>query len=310
MKERPACTRLPDGARLNLSHGPIYLILQAFGTPAAVHAAEQAAMRRFATLLDDLCAELPLLRSPACPSGQHPQGATACRMTDAVRPFAAHGFITPMAAVAGAVADEILAAMTGAASLEKAYVNNGGDIALHLAAGSAFTLGIVESIDSPHIAATARISAESPIRGIATSGWAGRSFSLGIADAVTILARTAAAADAAATLVANAVDLPHPSIRRRPATDLQPDSDLGARPVTTFVGSLEQPAIAQALRKGRQKAEQFQAEGHIIAAALFLKGHGFNTGDLALADAPLAVLPKTSACPPAHQTMQRISVHA
>jgi ApbE superfamily uncharacterized protein (UPF0280 family) len=303
MMQGPCCTRLPDGARLHLSHGPIDLVLQAFGTPAAVRAAEQAALRRFATILEELCAELPLLRSPSSPTSDHPHGATARRMSDAVRPLAAHSFITPMAAVAGAVADEILAAMTGAASLEKAYVNNGGDIALHLAAGSRFTLGIVDRVGAPHIAATASLFAESPVRGIATSGWGGRSFSLGIADAVTILARSAAAADAAATLVANAVDLPHhPSVQRRPATDLQPESDLGTRAATTFVGHLEPPAIAKALGQGRRTAEDFAAEGHIIAAALFLKGQGLSTGDLALADTTLAH--------PAQRAQPRIPLHA
>jgi len=307
---QPTCTRLPDGARLHLSHGPIDLVLEAFGTPAAVRAAEQAAIRRFATILEELCSELPLLRGQAHPTGPHPRGTTARRMSHAVRPFTTQNFITPMAAVAGAVADDILAAMTGAASLEKAYVNNGGDIALHLTRGSTFTLGIVDRIGSPNIAATASISAESQIRGIATSGWGGRSFSLGIADAVTILARNAAAADAAASLVANAIDLPHPSIQRRPATDLQPDSDLGSRLVTTFVGQLGPLAIAEALGKGRLTAESFVAEGHIIAAALFLKGHGVTIGDLALADAPRPMLPQTSARPPAQQALPRIPLHA
>ena len=54
-------------------------------------------------------------------------------MHAAVAPFAEESFITPMAAVAGAVADEILQAMRRAAPLARAYVNNGGDIALHLA---------------------------------------------------------------------------------------------------------------------------------------------------------------------------------
>ena len=76
-------------------------------------------------------------------------------------------------------------------------------------------------------------------RGIATSGRHGRSFSLGIADAVTVLAKTASQADAAATIIANAVDLPgHPGIVRLPANELQPDSDLGARLVTRGVGAL------------------------------------------------------------------------
>ena len=83
------------------------------------------------------------------------------------------------------------------------------------------------------------IDADDPARGIATSGRHGRSFSLGIADAVTVLARTASQADAAATIIANAVDLPgHPAIVRCPANELQPDSDLGARLVTRDVGAL------------------------------------------------------------------------
>ena len=76
-----------------------------------------------------------------------------------------------------------------------------------------------------------------PVRGIATSGWRGRSFSLGIADAVTVLAATAAKADAAATIIANAVDLPnHAAITRVPAREIAPDNDLGERLVTRAVG--------------------------------------------------------------------------
>ena len=56
---------------------------------------------------------------------------------------------------------------------------------------------------------------------------------------VTVLADTAACADVAATLIANAVDLPgHGAITRAPARTLFPDSDLGAIPVTTDVGAL------------------------------------------------------------------------
>ena len=159
-------------------------------------------------------------------------------MMAAVLPYASEFFITPMAAVAGAVADEILAAMLSSAQLSRAYVNNGGDIAMHLAPGEKFVVGLVEGPDHPSLFGTATLHACDPVRGIATSGWRGRSFSLGIADAVTVLADRAAAADAAATIIANAVDLPgHPAIIRVPARELAPDSDLGIRPVTQAVGS-------------------------------------------------------------------------
>src|SRR5438046_10408059 len=135
-----------------------------------------------------------------------------------------------MAAVAGAVAEEILSTLTATADLCRAYVNDGGDVAIYIGEGEEFTVGMVERPDHPCLFGTVRLHASDPVRGIATSGWRGRSFSLGIADAVTVLAESAAAADAAATVIANAVDLPgHPSIRRVPACELAPDSGLRAR---------------------------------------------------------------------------------
>ena len=111
------------------------------------------------------------------------------------------------------------------------------------------------------------------MRGIATSGWRGRSFSLGIADAVTVLAATAAMADAAATIVANAVDLPdHPGIVRRPARDLRPDSDLGDRRVTRAVPPLAPDAIARALEAGAVRAQTLVDSGLIVGVALHLQG--------------------------------------
>jgi ApbE superfamily uncharacterized protein (UPF0280 family) len=175
--------------------------------------------------------------------------------------------------VAGAVAVEVLGGMTAAAQLDRAYVNNGGDIALHLANGQHFTVGLVDRPDLPGLMRTTAIEANDPVRGIATSGRHGRSFSLGIADAVTVLARTAAQADAAATIIANAVDLPgHPAILRRPASELQPDSDLGARLVTRDVGRLDDGEIASALQAGADKARKLLADGLIERAALRLHG--------------------------------------
>jgi uncharacterized protein len=201
------------------------------------------------------------------------QGAVARRMHAAVAPFAADHFITPMAAVAGSVAEEILGAMVHEATLDRAYVNNGGDIALHLADEEQFTVGLMDRPDQLGLLRTMIIHASDPTRGIATSGRHGRSFSLGIADAVTVLARTAAQADAAATIIANAVDLPgHPAVVRCPAEELQPDSDLGARQVTLNVGRLEGFEIISALDAGSEKARALLASRLIIGAALHLQG--------------------------------------
>ena len=263
---------LRDG-RLHLHDGPIDLIIQAFSDPASVSASYDAAIRRFVHVLDELCSELPLLRARAFPDRNPLKGTVARRMHAAVAPFAAHTFITPMAAVAGAVAEEILAAMTSAASLSKVYVNNGGDIALHLDPGEHFTVGMISRPDRPSLLGTANILSDQPVRGIATSGWRGRSFSFGIADSVTVLARTASMADAAATIIANAVDLPgHPAIHRVPARTLVPDSDLGDLPVTQYVGHLSPAEIDSALNSGLAMGDQLRRERLIHSAALHLQG--------------------------------------
>jgi ApbE superfamily uncharacterized protein (UPF0280 family) len=274
----PQIALLPDGRRLHLQDGPIDLVIEAFGADAAVQAAYRAAVQRFTGLLDELVAELALLRAPAAAGYAHSRtelahGAVARRMCRAVAPFAADCFITPMAAVAGAVAEEILQAMTRVAPLARAFVNNGGDIAFHLAPGEAFTLGLVDRPDQPSLFACATISGRDPSRGIATSGWRGRSFSLGIADAVSVLAATAAQADAAATIIANAVDLPgHPAIARAPAVSIKPDNDLGERLVTRAVAPLSPQEIRQAIARGLACAENLRHRGLIDAAAIHLQG--------------------------------------
>lgn len=280
--EGPQVSVLPDGRRLHMNHGPIDLIVEAWGELGEVEAAYRQAAARFRTVLTELVAELADLRQPVrvtvakvggmdatgCAVGF--TGSTARRMASAAAPFA-ETFITPMAAVAGAVADEMLAATTAGRRLDKAYVNDGGDIAIHLSPGALLRLAIGGTGNG--YSDRIEIGALSPVRGIATSGWRGRSFSLGIADAVTVLADNAATADAAATMIANAVDLPgHPEITRAPASSLQPDTDLCDRLVTTAVGALSKDEIALALARGRAVAHGFAARGLIHGAALFLAG--------------------------------------
>jgi len=286
MTARQTMRRLPDGRRLHLGDGPIDLVIEAWGDSGAVEAAYAAAIGRFRTILDELCAELPSLRAPAGDAA--PASRVGLRMTRAVAPFAAMHFITPMAAVAGSVADEIADVMNAAASLDRIAVNNGGDIALRLAPGQSFALGLVDRPDKPSLFARASLNAADHIGGVATSGWRGRSFSLGIADAVTVLAECAADADAAATLIANAVDLPgHPAIGRAPADSLQPDSDLGPRLVTRGVGPLSPPDIDAALGRGMALAQAFEKSGRIRAAALHLAGRTLTMGAVAALAAPM-----------------------
>lgn len=253
-----ADARMLPGGRLHLQHGPIDLVIGADG--AGRQAALRAASVRFETVLEELVAELPLLRQP---TDARPAGAVARRMWEATR---AHlpDFVNPMAAVAGAVSDEVLAAM-GQGLLTRAYVNNGGDVAVWLAPGSDYTAAVAGPLPG-------RVALDGP-GGIATSGRGGRSLSFGIADAVTVLAGSAAQADAAATLIANRVDLPgHSGIRRAPACEVQDDSDLGDRPVVLGVGPLTAGEVAQALEVGARHAQYLLRRGLIRGAMLQLAG--------------------------------------
>jgi uncharacterized protein len=260
---------LPDGRRLHLNHGPIDLIIEA-DAPSR-RAAYARAVARFETVLEELVAELPALRTEV---GRVPlNGQVARRMAAATLPHLPV-FITPMAAVAGAVADEVLAAMAATKGLAKAHVNNGGDVAFHLSQS--------ETIVAAMPGGRVTLCAQDAWRGLATSGWRGRSQSLGIADAVTVVARTAADADAAATLIANAVDLPgHPAVHRRPACALKADSDLGDRLVTVAVDPLTQTDIDTALERGLATAQAMIGQGLIGGAHLTLNTCHRATGAVA-----------------------------
>ena len=280
-----AATRTPlPRSRWHFQHGPMDIVIGADGDSDAVAQAHEAAWQRFVPLLDELVAELPLLRTPvhgACAL----QGPVACRMWQACAPFAA-GFITPMAAVAGAVAQELIGCYWRA-GVQRAFVNNGGDIALHLAPGQSVRVGLyadLARLDAGQlrhgivIDGAIDVTHAMPVRGVATSGWRGRSFSLGIADSVTVLAATAAMADAAATVIANAVDVADPRIVRRPACELKDDSDLGALPVTVEVPRLDAARVRTALQRGLDQAHSLQASGLIEACALVCQGLMMRTG--------------------------------
>ena len=217
-----------------------------------------------------------MLRSPM-QNAVDVAGPVARRMVGACFPYRER-FITPMAAVAGAVADELIGWFRDDPLIVRAYINNGGDIALHLTTGHSYKIGLYADVGrikrrEAHILdGDFQVTGEMPVRGVATSGWRGRSFSLGIADSVTVLARTAAEADAAATMIANRVNVEDPAILRRPACELKDDTDLGDRLVTVAVGRLTAEQVRQALHAGMASARELTARGLIHGGALWLQG--------------------------------------
>ena len=263
--------------RLHLQHGPIDIIAHVDAPEEVRKRLYTSASNRFSTVLVELVAEMDLLKQPWSADLPDPKGGIAQKMCFAVR--GSDIFVTPMAAVAGAVADEVLEAMLYEAKnpdpcleeIQRMYVNNGGDIAFWLNAGESFSIGVVDNPGIPELNARVSLAYESSVRGIATSGWRGRSQSLGIADAVTVLAGSAAIADAAATLIANDVNVDYPGILKRPASEVKDESDLGMLPVTVDVPPLPVDQISEALKRGAQTAGNFIRTGKIEAAYLSLQ---------------------------------------
>jgi hypothetical protein len=305
-----ATQRRLDAGRWHFQHGPIDCIVTADGEPGAVDRCVERAWSRFATVLAELVGELPLLRADLSrpeAATLTPSGAVARRMVAACRAHAGDGrFITAMAAVAGSVAEELIAAFADE-RIARASINNGGDIALHLRPGATYEVGLCADPDRGRFAAPIdgrfTVAAASPVRGIATSGWRGRSFSLGIADSVTVLATTASAADAAATIVANEVDVADARIGRTPARLLKDDSDLGDRLVTRHVPPLPEALVAMALERGAAEARAQIGAGRIIAAVLSLQRRWRVVGEVrplllaASAPEPMQRLPRpATAC--------------
>ena len=263
------------GDRLHLQHGPIDLVIKAEGRPPSVRGAYRLAEERFRTVLTELVSELSLLRQPTSPDLE-PETPVARRMWQATTLFP-NRFITPMGAVAGSVADEMINVMVeGTVGLRKVFVNNGGDIALWKTDLEEFSIDLA-TYPVAHMSHSGRpftihINRNDEIGGVATSGRHGRSFSLGIADAVTVLARNAAIADTCATLIANTVDIKSTKVRRLPANEIELDSDLGEQLVTVDVGQLEQDECDSALAKGVKLAREFLDQGLVNSVFLFLQG--------------------------------------
>ena len=115
--------------------------------------------------------------------------------------------VGPMAAVAGAIAQFVARVLKENGS--DAIVENGGDC--YLDVQEEVTVGIYAGPCSPFTNRLAlRFSAERfPLSICTSSGTIGHSLSFGKADAVAVVARDAALADAAATRVGNEVQGPH-----------------------------------------------------------------------------------------------------
>lgn len=255
--------------RVRLDYGPMQMTIGAQGESGPLTETAKQAAYYAMNVLADLAAHQKIAASP-----QQDIAAGDClpvvlqQMLAAVR-RAGDTTLTPMAAVAGTIAD-LTAEWLLAQGAVKAIVNNGGDIAVRLTGAQSTTVGIAPAIGhkATHVL---QLDSRQGVGGIATSGLGGRSFTKGIADAAVVAAGTAAVADACATSLGNATYAEHPAIKLAFAEQLDPNTDIRGHQVVAEVGLLPPAVIEQALITGWTRAAELYRQGIIKGAAIFVR---------------------------------------
>jgi ApbE superfamily uncharacterized protein (UPF0280 family) len=179
--------------------------------------------------------------------------------------------LTPMAAVAGTIADGV-ADFLARRGMTKVVVDNGGDVAIRLQGDDPVTVGVKADLDETDISRIISLGPERSSWGVATSGLGGRSLTRGVASAATVVAATASLADAAATAVANASHVEDPEVVRRPAEEVDPYTDIAGLPVTVRAGLLREEKKTEALTRAMGRAQELIEKNVILGAFVAVKG--------------------------------------
>ncbi len=279
---------LPGGRALLAENGPMRLVIQAWeGVVPRLDLAADAAGYAFECLAR-VAEQLAVLKRPGGSSHRLPSEPLAREMIASVRAVGdAH--LTPLAAVAGTLADAVADRLFGR-GLSRVIVDNGGDIAIRLAPGETARVGLRPEIAHPEISHVLTLEGRHSSWGVTTSGLGGRSFTCGIASAVTAVACSAGLADAAATAVANACFAPGADVLRVPAAKLDPSTDIPELPVTVAVGDLTAAQRAAALSNALGLAEGLTRKGVIRGALVALGREVVQTADFRERVAELAAL--------------------
>jgi len=179
--------------------------------------------------------------------------------------------LTPMAAVAVTIADEV-ANFLFERGMTKVVVDNGGGVAIRANREEPITVGIRPDVNDRAVSYMISLDPDLRSHGVATSGLGGRSLTRGIASAATVVARTASLADAAATAVANASFLEDELVWRRRAEELDPYTDIAGLDVTVKVGPLSEEKKNRAVSQAIRKAEDLARRGIILGAFVAVQG--------------------------------------
>jgi ApbE superfamily uncharacterized protein (UPF0280 family) len=248
--------------------GPMRLVIRAWkGAEPQIDLVREAAAKSF-LYLERVAGFRSELSQPFSELKVQPPDGLALEMVDSVA-IIGDDDLTPMAAVAGTIADAV-ANWLFEQGVTKVIVDNGGDIAVRLAEGESVTVGVRPRVTSRHISHVINLDSDRTAWGVTTSGVGGRSLTRGIASAVTVLSTKASVADAGATAIANACFVEDDRIIQLPAAKIDPTSDLKDMLVTTEVGPLSSEKILAAINSARRKADDLSQKGIIDGAFIAL----------------------------------------
>jgi len=269
-----------DGGRILAEYGPMRLVISAWvgklpQRNLCVSAAREAfaCFERVAAFKHELSRHLSQNPVPL-------SDPLARQMLESVRAVGDRD-LTPLAAVAGTLADAV-ADFLFDRGMTRVVVNNGGDVAVRLIGDEHVNVGIGSGPSHGPVSTTIVLDSSLSSWGIATSGLGGRSFTRGVASAVTILAGTASQADAAATSVANASLVDDEEVVQEPAENIDPNTDMAGIPVTVRVGPLSEEKKETAVSRALEKAHLLAHRGLILGALVEVQGRiGADGFDLA-----------------------------
>ena len=181
--------RILDDGRVFFDYGPASMVVTARRGDENLSDLAASAFPFLRDSLSEIAGALPILR-------QYPDGMDYSELTGLPRVMAesvlatGEPTLTPMAAVAGTVADA-MADWLFARGADLVAVNNGGDVALRLGEGRSIRMGILPDLNG-RVTEIVEIRAEDGIGGVCTSGLGGRSLTRGIAGGVTVFSRRCA----------------------------------------------------------------------------------------------------------------------
>ena len=258
-----------------LEIGPASLVIQGEKNGKPYEFEKELLVEKVKSILGEIREFLPVLKQKAykIKNTKHMPDVPK-KMVEAVKTID-EASLTPMAAVAGSVADGIKEFLKNE-GLDLVSVNNGGDISIFNKKGRGLKIDIGDihtGESSPYM-----LKIEQLIDfGLATSGFGGRSFTLGLADIVTVIAATGAVADAAATFICNCTNIDSDQVIRQKASEIDPLTDIPDDNITMRIGKLNEIDILNALENGLDIAANIKNKKHIYDAIIKFQGHMVTT---------------------------------